>query len=590
MYQVQKQKGITLIALVITVIVLIILAGVAINLTVGENGILTKAKQAKTDYNLAKEREELELEIANIQIEIMSQENRAATLNDLYARIDKSKYAIELKFDPVATLAANVNSTPTYSIVNKIGSMYYFTVDSKLVITDVETREPKVSYITFSDITWNSGKASITLSTKEQGTIEYKVGEDGVYAPGTTIENLSHGDTVYARINNNGEYTEEETKVIYDGIKPEDFTVTTSDLTYNSVKLTTTGTTDNQTGLASYTYVAENNGNIVQEIPNQTVKEYPITGLEEQTEYVVYMLAYDNAGNVRKSNEVTVKTEAMPVAKLFGQYVNYIDLDDDATTPDWQVFYKEDGELNPDYEGATYIIPKYYVPYSKMTTSIANAGMSLYSGTTYRVYWPSVPSSYVKMNNYDTIKQIFMYDYTGESNENVKCVSTLLYTDYWKDDFVTPQLQSKGGMAIGGPTINMWCASWNKAYPTETITPTIGEKGYQIKGYNQSTSTNELSISVYTGYTSAPNVYFPTNKRENDATLGYLTASPINYGTVETDTRYLAKIHCWSGNIDYMEYNDRDSHVALRPLVYLPKEVKLEPSGTANVWNINYGN
>ena len=237
----------------------------------------------------------------------MSEENRAATLNDLYARIDKNKYAIELKFDPVAA-TENVNTTPTYSIINKIGSKYYFTVDSKLVITDVETREPKVSYITFSDITWNSGKASITLSTKEQGTIEYKVGEDGVYAPGTTIENLSHGDTVYARINNNGEYTEEETKVIYDGIKPEDFTVTTSDLTYNSVKLTTTGTTDNQTGLASYTYVAENNGNIVQEIPNQTVKEYPITGLEEQTEYVVYMLAYDNAGNVRKSNEVTVTT------------------------------------------------------------------------------------------------------------------------------------------------------------------------------------------------------------------------------------------------------------------------------------------
>ena len=237
----------------------------------------------------------------------MSEENRAATLNDLYARIDKNKYAIELKFDPVAT-TANVNSTPTYSIVNKIGSMYYFTVDSKLVITDVETREPKVSYITFSDITWNEGKASITLSTKEQGTIEYKVGEDGVYAPGTTISNLSHGDTVYARINNNGEYTEEETKVIYDGIKPEEFSITTSDLTYNSVKLTTTGTTDNQTGLASYTYVAENNGTIVQEIPNQTVTEYPITGLEEQTEYVVYMLAYDNAGNVRKSNEVTVTT------------------------------------------------------------------------------------------------------------------------------------------------------------------------------------------------------------------------------------------------------------------------------------------
>ena len=36
----RKQKGITLIALVITIIVLLILAGVSINLVVGEGGIL----------------------------------------------------------------------------------------------------------------------------------------------------------------------------------------------------------------------------------------------------------------------------------------------------------------------------------------------------------------------------------------------------------------------------------------------------------------------------------------------------------------------------------------------------------------------
>ena len=45
-----RQKGITLIALVITIVILIILAGVAINLTVGENGIFNKAKFAKEKY------------------------------------------------------------------------------------------------------------------------------------------------------------------------------------------------------------------------------------------------------------------------------------------------------------------------------------------------------------------------------------------------------------------------------------------------------------------------------------------------------------------------------------------------------------
>ncbi len=44
-----KQKGVTLIALVITIIVLIILAGVAISALVGENGIITQAQRAKED-------------------------------------------------------------------------------------------------------------------------------------------------------------------------------------------------------------------------------------------------------------------------------------------------------------------------------------------------------------------------------------------------------------------------------------------------------------------------------------------------------------------------------------------------------------
>lgn len=40
----KEQKGVTLIALVITIIVLLILAGVSIAMLTGDNGILTKAQ------------------------------------------------------------------------------------------------------------------------------------------------------------------------------------------------------------------------------------------------------------------------------------------------------------------------------------------------------------------------------------------------------------------------------------------------------------------------------------------------------------------------------------------------------------------
>ena len=44
----KNQKGITLIALVITIIVLLILAGVSIAMLTGNNGILTQATNANT--------------------------------------------------------------------------------------------------------------------------------------------------------------------------------------------------------------------------------------------------------------------------------------------------------------------------------------------------------------------------------------------------------------------------------------------------------------------------------------------------------------------------------------------------------------
>ena len=53
-----KNKGITLIALVITIIILLILAGVSIAMLTGENGILSQAKKAKEETEEARKNEE----------------------------------------------------------------------------------------------------------------------------------------------------------------------------------------------------------------------------------------------------------------------------------------------------------------------------------------------------------------------------------------------------------------------------------------------------------------------------------------------------------------------------------------------------
>ena len=45
----KKQKGITLIALVVTIVILLILAGISLNIVLGNNGIITKAQEARTE-------------------------------------------------------------------------------------------------------------------------------------------------------------------------------------------------------------------------------------------------------------------------------------------------------------------------------------------------------------------------------------------------------------------------------------------------------------------------------------------------------------------------------------------------------------
>ena len=47
----KENKGITLVALVVTIVVLLILSTITINMTIGENGIITKAQETARKTN-----------------------------------------------------------------------------------------------------------------------------------------------------------------------------------------------------------------------------------------------------------------------------------------------------------------------------------------------------------------------------------------------------------------------------------------------------------------------------------------------------------------------------------------------------------
>ena len=57
----KQERGITLIALVVTIVVLLILAGVSISLVLNNNGVISKAKDAKNQYAEAQTNDEKQL-------------------------------------------------------------------------------------------------------------------------------------------------------------------------------------------------------------------------------------------------------------------------------------------------------------------------------------------------------------------------------------------------------------------------------------------------------------------------------------------------------------------------------------------------
>lgn len=76
----KSEKGITLVALVITIIVLLILAGVTLMLAIGDNGILGRANDARVAQIDAEVKEQIELAFLSARMKVSSY--LAANAND----------------------------------------------------------------------------------------------------------------------------------------------------------------------------------------------------------------------------------------------------------------------------------------------------------------------------------------------------------------------------------------------------------------------------------------------------------------------------------------------------------------------------
>ena len=89
----KKQQGITLIALAVTIIVMLILAGVTIAALTSESGIINQANTAKETNKVAKTEEESRLEYSNLILEKqMDGHGETTELSDVIERLEENGY------------------------------------------------------------------------------------------------------------------------------------------------------------------------------------------------------------------------------------------------------------------------------------------------------------------------------------------------------------------------------------------------------------------------------------------------------------------------------------------------------------------
>ena len=268
----KRQKGITLISLVVTIVVLLILAGITISTVFSDNGIIKKAQEAR-----------------NKTLEAVAQEHK--DLNQLYNDLE-----------------AALNSVPSEPVIPK----------------------PPEGAVQISEPNWSNGTASVTITTSETGfTLQYQIG--GVdeakwtnITSGKSISDLTLGQTIYARLYNGKEGSKTADMTIADLNKPQDAGISLSGTSTNTEGSITATVTlkDNESGvnaISSRWIYNTTSGAIGENESSYTGGSFSsgqtIT-LKATTAgtYYLHVLTVDNAGNKKETISSAVTVEAALVA------------------------------------------------------------------------------------------------------------------------------------------------------------------------------------------------------------------------------------------------------------------------------------
>ena len=565
----KNARGITLIALVITIIVLLILAGVTINALSGENGIITKSKEAKIKTEKSKTIEKINLAIltamtkgdgdidnATLREELEKEGLTVKTEgNNLPWDVSDGKYIYRINEDYTVEEVEGINlskkeikliSGENETITAKVeGTEYQATCTVKII--------QKITTITAGNIEMNIGdtqKINVT-TTPTEGLIEdleYTSGSPGIATVGAdgNVKGIAEGTAVITiRGKNSGVSTTCTIKVTPKVTKITK--ITASDLTLEpgkTEKLSVTIEPTNQTEGVTYTSGTQSVATVGE--------DGTVNALTEGTTIITVK---GKVSGVSTTCTVTVKSNKINGAIEVGEYEKYYGkkvTNYTAGGKTYRIFYIDTegkfGDKNTVYLKADW---------TANDTTLSSYTSYTPSGTDLTTYKKLNPSWAAKRGSS-----------TSSWNENEHAAAWLCSPSKWTTYCDT----SKANYAIGSPTAEMYVASYNQVshttgnYKLGATYSTADVPGYIYKvnnvAQNGGWSTKDDTLD-YTGYNS---MYCGRNGSKGDY-WWWLASPSASYSD------YVCNVN---GSYARLNSNDYSITIGVCPLVSLKSSFQLE--------------
>ena len=261
-----------------------------------------------------------------------------------------------------------------------------------------------------------------------------------------------------------------------------------------------------------------------------------------------------------ENNKITA-AEVASDASYIGKYVNYTTPSGDPDVQ-WRIFYADNSNI--------YLIASDYLKFDYVPTKTTNGTeYTMYKNSDYKLSFNNMYQEYTGSADITDARitkwMKWVGQYPSSTNINIRSVAYMLDSNIWNAKYKN----SYAEYVLGGPTIEMFCASYKATHPSRYIEcESYTTNGYRVKWSDGSYSIYVSGLSI----SELENLYVISDTTNASA---YWLASPTVGFSGDGN---LLDVY-YNGYVNYDHF--ANSNPGLRALVCLKSNVQLVPNGNA---------